>query len=504
MRETGEYERKSPSEILLNVRDASRASSSSSNQSSSPNSHPVLTQETYSSSCLSSRNGSTAMSRCAAVYRRCICGKQLASFAPLEKHRFVRIHPKWIQLSRRSYSQLRTEVDLRRSIFVTILSGNFLPETEVKDMFSRLGNVITVRWCQLGLSNGYVVAFGSREQMLNALKVTGDRMDTNGRVLTIEWANPMRIKWRLCMSLAMRIVKSRAKRSAIRSSSTLTEEAWPVAISVDKLNDIYVNHLQTYCVKAQSESANDSQCFMKTGPLTLPAPYHLLPDTPYFRKALIVPPPVRGPTVIKRPPLLSRIISRYLASMTADDERCFERIAQLEQNLPAEQKTREEQATMEVTAARCFLADASSGWLHELESTCPSQMPYVKSCSQPRSIHVNQKTEGSSMMLSGIPGERGRADLEPQHIDADWKADKFRNTPFEVSYGFGKVTPNPLRPDTSSHMPPQSENSVSESPNECNSWKVLKTTKILPEMPNQNGNAGTNGLSLRFTHIFWN
>ncbi|VDK76200.1 unnamed protein product [Litomosoides sigmodontis] len=64
--------------------------------------------------------------------------------------------------------------------------------------------------------------------------------------------------------------------------------------------------------------------------LNLPAPYHLLPDTPYFRRALIVPPPIRNLSTTERIPIQQRIINRYLASMKMDDENGFAAIAQYE------------------------------------------------------------------------------------------------------------------------------------------------------------------------------
>ncbi|MCP9262978.1 hypothetical protein DINM_006341 [Dirofilaria immitis] len=64
--------------------------------------------------------------------------------------------------------------------------------------------------------------------------------------------------------------------------------------------------------------------------LNLPAPYHLLPDTPYFRRAPIVPPPTRSLSAIEQIPIQQRIINRYLASMKMDDEKGFAAIAKYE------------------------------------------------------------------------------------------------------------------------------------------------------------------------------
>ncbi|CAB3396900.1 unnamed protein product [Caenorhabditis bovis] len=61
------------------------------------------------------------------------------------------------------------------------------------------------------------------------------------------------------------------------------------------------------CVSSSSDSAY----------LPLAPPYHILPNTPYFRNATIIPPPVRDGSNVS---ILQRIINRYLESMEIHDE----------------------------------------------------------------------------------------------------------------------------------------------------------------------------------------
>uniref|UniRef100_A0A0R3RW57 SCP domain-containing protein n=1 Tax=Elaeophora elaphi TaxID=1147741 RepID=A0A0R3RW57_9BILA len=64
--------------------------------------------------------------------------------------------------------------------------------------------------------------------------------------------------------------------------------------------------------------------------LNLPAPYHLLPDTPYFRRAPIIPPPTRESSSTRQMPIQQCIINHYLSSMKMDDENGFAAIERYE------------------------------------------------------------------------------------------------------------------------------------------------------------------------------
>uniref|UniRef100_A0A0R3Q9B2 Ovule protein n=1 Tax=Brugia timori TaxID=42155 RepID=A0A0R3Q9B2_9BILA len=56
--------------------------------------------------------------------------------------------------------------------------------------------------------------------------------------------------------------------------------------------------------KISHDSGNEKNRF-----LNLPAPYHLLPDTPYFRRAPIVPPPTRLSLLVRSYRLSQKRIS---------------------------------------------------------------------------------------------------------------------------------------------------------------------------------------------------
>lgn len=106
-------------------------------QNSSLSSHPMLAQESNWLSSSEQASDSAPQPRFVGLHR-CICGKQLNCFPPLKEHCFVRVHPKQVRISRNARERRKTElVDARRAVFVTISSGNFLPEADVKETFSR-------------------------------------------------------------------------------------------------------------------------------------------------------------------------------------------------------------------------------------------------------------------------------------------------------------------------------------------------------------------------------
>ncbi|VDK50968.1 unnamed protein product [Anisakis simplex] len=159
------------------------------------------------------------------------------------------------------------------------------------------------------------------------LQTTGKRVELNGCILAVRWASLKPSKWRLFLTPNRRAKRSRGTRTTRTAQSIPSTHcdadtvSWPVGITVSELRNIYTNYLKTHY--SQGHSSEIEAFRVKTGPLALPAPYHLLPNTPYFRKAVIIPPPVRGPTVIRHPPLAIAIVNRYVASMIADDRERF-------------------------------------------------------------------------------------------------------------------------------------------------------------------------------------
>ncbi|KAK6112486.1 hypothetical protein QQG55_47890 [Brugia pahangi] len=98
------------------------------------------------------------------------------------------------------------------------------------------------------------------------------------------------------------------------------------AFLLKQISEANVPESGQFYEKISRDSGNEKNRF-----LNLPAPYHLLPDTPYFRRAPIVPPPTRSLSTTEQMPIQQRIINRYLASMKIDDENGFAAIARYEQ-----------------------------------------------------------------------------------------------------------------------------------------------------------------------------
>uniref|UniRef100_A0A915BSW8 RRM domain-containing protein n=1 Tax=Parascaris univalens TaxID=6257 RepID=A0A915BSW8_PARUN len=260
-------------------------------QSSSLSSHPMLAPESNWLSSSEQAPGSSQQGRFVGL-QRCICGKQLKCLPPLKEHCFVRVHPKQVRISRNARERRRAElVDARRAVFVTISSGNFLPEADVKETFSKLGDVATVRWSRFGLSNGYIITFKSRQHMMDALKVTGSRLEMRQCILSVKWAKPERIEWRICISLGGG--KSLKSRLSLQLSDATSGDMRLTPVSASELKKITINHHRTQYLQQQSESPEVLSNVPGIGALALPAPYHLLPNTPYFQTAVIVPPPIR-------------------------------------------------------------------------------------------------------------------------------------------------------------------------------------------------------------------
>ncbi|VBB25707.1 unnamed protein product [Acanthocheilonema viteae] len=234
------------------------------------------------------------------------------------------------------------------SIFATLLSGNFLSENEITEIFSRYGNIKEVKWIQISDNNGYIIVFTNEIEKENAIM----------RLLATftHW---------LKNSLGERVMKNKDDNDSYITGDTKLFEftnsnndmskryhiSFHPNASTMTLNDnvpsperpgTRPSPATAFFLKQISEANNMSETghFYERIPrdngneknrfLNLPAPYHLLPNTPYFRRAPIVPPPTRSLSTTEQIPIQQRIINRYLASMKMDDENGFAAIAQYE------------------------------------------------------------------------------------------------------------------------------------------------------------------------------
>ncbi|KAM3728473.1 Ophiophagus venom factor [Dirofilaria immitis] len=261
------------------------------------------------------------------------------------------------------------------SIFATLSSGNFLSESEITQIFSRYGNIKEVKWIQISENNGYIIVFTNENEKENAIKVCGNKMETKGRVLKL-WSFKQA---NLFVDRNLAIIDT--ANHASHQLTTDKDDGDPYSIADAKLlglansfqsnvnNDIIKHqiyyHPNTRMMTLKENMPSPERPGTRPSPVTafllkqisganmfetgqfyekiscnsgseknrflnLPAPYHLLPDTPYFRRAPIVPPPTRSLSAIEQIPIQQRIINRYLASMKMDDEKGFAAIAKYE------------------------------------------------------------------------------------------------------------------------------------------------------------------------------
>uniref|UniRef100_A0AAF5RY61 RRM domain-containing protein n=2 Tax=Wuchereria bancrofti TaxID=6293 RepID=A0AAF5RY61_WUCBA len=262
------------------------------------------------------------------------------------------------------------------SIFATLSSGNFLSENEVTQIFSRYGNIKEVKWIQISDNNGYIIVFSNETEKEKAIKMWGDKVETSGRILKL-WSFK---RTRLFVNSKLAVVDatnctshqstkdkddndpyvigdakllgftdpfqgdstnciSKHQIPCYPNASVMTlKENIPsperpgtrpspaTAFLLKQISETNVPETGQFYEKISRDSGNEKNRF-----LNLPAPYHLLPDTPYFRQAPIVPPPTRSLSTTEQMPIQQRIINRYLASMKIDDENGFAVIARYEQ-----------------------------------------------------------------------------------------------------------------------------------------------------------------------------
>uniref|UniRef100_A0AAF5PKF5 Uncharacterized protein n=1 Tax=Wuchereria bancrofti TaxID=6293 RepID=A0AAF5PKF5_WUCBA len=272
-------------------------------------------------------------------------------------------------------------------------SGNFLSENEVTQIFSRYGNIKEVKWIQISDNNSqlipdfnfhfmfycnvsHYVYFKFKNRLQKTWKICGDKMETNGRFLKL-WSfkrtRPF-VNSKLavvdatnCTSHQYSEVGGKVQMTVIRirkllgftdpfqgdstnciskhqipyypNASVMTlKENMPspeqpgtrpspaTVFLLKQISEANVPEISQFYEKISRDSGNENNRF-----LNLPAPYHLLPYTPYFRQAPIVPPPTRSLSTTEQMPIQQRIINRYLASMKIDDENGFAVIARYEQ-----------------------------------------------------------------------------------------------------------------------------------------------------------------------------
>ncbi|VDN06327.1 unnamed protein product [Thelazia callipaeda] len=268
------------------------------------------------------------------------------------------------------YNGCAIEYKPSTSVFATLLSGNLLSRNEVVQIFSRFGKVKEVEWAHLNGSDGYIIEFSNENEKDNIIKIWGSKLTMEGRILKLwcpkqpyllfksklddfndEGCNFCPSKEddkRLCGS--GNILQSKVNKSTSnyqqscndnKSSTNITNlnEYMPsperprnrptpaTALLLKQISQINnkseINH---FCDRISWNNGKEKNQF-----LNLPAPYHLLPDTPYFRRAPIVPPPTRNLSTTEQISVQQRIINRYLASMKIDDENGFDAIAKYEQ-----------------------------------------------------------------------------------------------------------------------------------------------------------------------------
>ncbi|VDP15559.1 unnamed protein product [Onchocerca flexuosa] len=225
------------------------------------------------------------------------------------------------------------------SIFATLSSGNFLSENEITQIFSRYGDIKEVKWIQISDNNGYIIVFSNESEKENAIKICGNKMETKGRVLKL-WSFKQA---HLFVNSNLAVIETTNHTS--HQLTTDKDASDPYIIADAKLfgfTDPFQNNINSginkhqihyhpdastmtlnedmpsperpgtrplpttaFLLKQISEANNmfeTGQFYERTSHnsgseknrfLNLPAPYHLLPDTPYFRRAPIVPPPTR-------------------------------------------------------------------------------------------------------------------------------------------------------------------------------------------------------------------
>uniref|UniRef100_A0A915PN09 RRM domain-containing protein n=1 Tax=Setaria digitata TaxID=48799 RepID=A0A915PN09_9BILA len=278
--------------------------------------------------------------------------------------------------SRNYLSEWTPQYNSSLSIFATLSSGNFLSENEITQIFSQYGSIKEVKWIQISDSNGYIIVFNNEIEKENAIKICGNKMETKGRVLKLWSFKQTRffVESKLAIvnatnfgshhsteedsdssyiiddktlfelansfqnsSIISRNISGGRIRFYPNTSKTTLKENMPsperpgtrpspaTAFLLKQISEANMPEAGELYERIPRDNGNEKNRF-----LNLPAPYHLLPDTPYFRRAPIVPPPTRSLSATEQMPVQQRIINRYLASMKLDDENGFAAIAQYE------------------------------------------------------------------------------------------------------------------------------------------------------------------------------
>ncbi|CAI5452923.1 unnamed protein product [Caenorhabditis angaria] len=168
------------------------------------------------------------------------------------------------------------------SLIVNFGQQGFINEKTVRKEFKKIGcRVKTVTICTLDKCQGFVTFQDHQESLIDWIFVK-----TSGLIIV---SNKIWSLHRLGTIVPCKMIDSQSSSNSIDNSSTTT--------------------------------LVPSSC--SSGFLPLPPPYHILPDTPYFRKAIIIP-PKRNIHSEEHVPILQRVINSYLYSMEVNDMQFYQ------------------------------------------------------------------------------------------------------------------------------------------------------------------------------------